>query len=461
MKKQIILAGLIAIVNVALAQVPWSGTSLSGNTHRTGNVGIGNTSPAKSLDILSGIANDGIMIKQTTSGHATLRMDNGSAGGLNYGFCSTGYLSQEGAGHFFLYDHSFYRYRIFFNSNGNVGIGDNLTSPQYKLDISSAQLNDGINITQTGTSSSALHLTNTSTGGKHWALFSTGSGSSQQAGNFSIYDYNAGKDRLFINGTSGNVGVGTNAPNAALDIAPQTTGNPAFQIFNPSSPTYSRFRTYGDGKTFIGYFTTPANDYDPNGSVLTVGQTISANKAFNVVNSSSPSSILNLFTVWGNGNIGVGIATQPTAKLAIATGIENGLQMTDLNNSNATTFLVKANGRTQIGLPLDQSSPHYGDINTMLTVKGKIVSREIIVTISNWADYVFAKNYKLNDLNFLENYIKENNHLPNVPCSKDIETNGVGLGEMSKIQMEKIEELTLYVIELKKEIEAIKKENKK
>jgi hypothetical protein len=53
----------------------------------------------------------------------------------------------------------------------------------------------------------------------------------------------------------------------------------------------------------------------------------------------------------------------------------------------------------------------------------------------------------------VETHIKEKGHLPNVPSATEIETNGLKLAEMSKLQMEKIEELTLYIIELKKTIE--------
>jgi hypothetical protein len=70
-------------------------------------------------------------------------------------------------------------------------------------------------------------------------------------------------------------------------------------------------------------------------------------------------------------------------------------------------------------------------------------------------DYVFAKNYTLKSLDEVEDFIKKNNHLPGIPSAKTIETNGLSVGEMQKMQMEKIEELTLYIIELKKEIEKL------
>ncbi|MEO8238063.1 MAG: hypothetical protein ABI576_08130 [Flavobacterium sp.] len=87
-----------------------------------------------------------------------------------------------------------------------------------------------------------------------------------------------------------------------------------------------------------------------------------------------------------------------------------------------------------------------------LSVKGKIRAEEIKV-YNTWADYVFAKNYDLKPLKEVEAFITTNGHLPNVPSAKEITEKGLELGEMAKIQQEKIEELTLYLIQQNKEIE--------
>ena len=60
----------------------------------------------------------------------------------------------------------------------------------------------------------------------------------------------------------------------------------------------------------------------------------------------------------------------------------------------------------------------------------------------------------------MEDFIKKNKHLPGIPTAKTLEETGINVGEMHKLQMEKIEELTLYIIELNKEIEKLKKQNK-
>ncbi len=66
-------------------------------------------------------------------------------------------------------------------------------------------------------------------------------------------------------------------------------------------------------------------------------------------------------------------------------------------------------------------------------------------------DYIFAHDYKLPTLEQLRSYIEQNHHLPEVPSAKEMEADGLKVGEMNLLLLKKIEELTLYVIELKKE----------
>ncbi len=109
-------------------------------------------------------------------------------------------------------------------------------------------------------------------------------------------------------------------------------------------------------------------------------------------------------------------------------------------------------------------------------VKGKIITEEIKVQLlSSWPDYVFQDEYELKPLQDLKDFIKKNNHLPDIPSAKEVKSNGVDLGEMNMKLLKKIEELTLYLIEqndqlkkqsleinnLKREIEALKKQKNK
>lgn len=90
-----------------------------------------------------------------------------------------------------------------------------------------------------------------------------------------------------------------------------------------------------------------------------------------------------------------------------------------------------------------------------LTVNGTIKAREVLVTNQNWADYVFEEGYDLMSLNEVENYINAKGHLPRIPSAEVIEREGIPVGDMQRMQMEKIEELTLYIIDLEKRIKEL------
>lgn|GEM_PF-1692062 len=96
-----------------------------------------------------------------------------------------------------------------------------------------------------------------------------------------------------------------------------------------------------------------------------------------------------------------------------------------------------------------------------LAVEGKLVAKEIIVTESNWntwPDYVFKSGYNLMTLPEVEQSIKQNGHLPGIPSAEDVRDNGINVAEVQTKLLEKIEELTLYMIEMKKENELLKQE---
>ena len=96
-----------------------------------------------------------------------------------------------------------------------------------------------------------------------------------------------------------------------------------------------------------------------------------------------------------------------------------------------------------------------------LGVNGKIAATEVkVATYANWPDYVFEESYTLPTLKEVEDYIKTKGHLENIPSAKEVEKNGVLLGEMNKNLLQKIEELTLYTIQQEKEIEKLKEKNK-
>lgn len=123
-----------------------------------------------------------------------------------------------------------------------------------------------------------------------------------------------------------------------------------------------------------------------------------------------------------------------------------------LTIKNNGTILIP--GQTKIGTK--SSTAHT---NAMLTVDGKIVCKDLYVTASSdWPDFVFEKNYQLASLSDVRAYYEANKHLPNVPTACEIEEKGINMPEMSAIQMQKIEELTLYIIQLKEELDTLKKQ---
>lgn len=132
------------------------------------------------------------------------------------------------------------------------------------------------------------------------------------------------------------------------------------------------------------------------------------------------------------------VATQTYDPLYFCTGL--------LNGNNVAQMMIATNGNVGIGT----LNPTY-----KLSVNGNVRSKEVVVE-SGWADYVFENTYKLKSLQEVESFILQHKHLPNIPSAKEIEANGLHLGEVQKKMMEKIEELTLYIIELKKEIDLIK-----
>lgn len=200
----------------------------------------------------------------------------------------------------------------------------------------------------------------------------------------------------------------------------------------------------------------------------------SAQKALIAFNKNSNAET---FAVYGNGNTSMGINNQigfPSTQilnnahsLLINNQTINGVKFlsTDanvriisaqLNDNGASLFTVFGDGRTKIGGEFNTSS------NYMLTVNGKIGAREIKVSIQNpWPDYVFKQNYVLAPLDKVENYIVKHEHLPGIPSAQELQKEelGLDLAQMQALQLEKIENIYLYLIEMKKEINALKKEN--
>ncbi|MBC7413248.1 MAG: hypothetical protein H7331_12435 [Bacteroidia bacterium] len=109
--------------------------------------------------------------------------------------------------------------------------------------------------------------------------------------------------------------------------------------------------------------------------------------------------------------------------------------------------------KAQIGTQTQKTGIHT---DALLTVNGKVVAKSFYVSITDWADYVFEPNYKLPNLYDVETYYKANKHLPEIPSECEVLEQGIDVAEMNKLLLKKIEEITLHVVRLQKEVDNLK-----
>ncbi|MFL9485704.1 hypothetical protein ACI6Q2_23175 [Chitinophagaceae bacterium LWZ2-11] len=198
---------------------------------------------------------------------------------------------------------------------------------------------------------------------------------------------------------NGNVGIGTTSPITMLDVQGTAT------IGNPLGGNYNENLRLPVSQND---FASIAIGADKTGSGTIYGQwTLVRNPATSSYRFSIRHLNDELFTIMPSGNVGIG-TTSPSEKVA---------------------------------------------------VNGNIRSKKIIVTQTGWPDYVFDSAYILTPLTQIEQFIKDNKHLPDVPSAKEVGDKGLDVGDNQAVLLKKIEELTLYMIEMKKEAERVKKIN--
>jgi hypothetical protein len=285
-----------------------------------------------------------------------------------------------------------------------------------------------------------------SSGGSNWSIL----------GN-NIYNSNTGNvgigastpsAKLTVNGDAliaTGLSIGTTTRAAKLDVTGAGTTSATNTLLLRNSLGDTLLRMQDNGRMGIGYNGiygrlinlggTGINFYTANETAFG-GAIFPTDTSLVLWSDSGPSDYLILQPSWGNTGIGT---YSPNAKLHL-------------------------NGRMLIGNSTIRPATNYE-----LSVDGEVIAEGFTTMNSNsWPDYVFEKNYALMPLEQLKEYIKTNKHLPGVPDAATLEKKGINLGEMTKKLMEKIEELTLYIIkfdeqnkELVKQMEHQKKSQQK
>lgn len=282
----------------------------------------------------------------------------------------------------------------------------------------------------------------------------------------------------------------------APDGSSETLGNDQFDLWVDASKVFNDLAVQTPSQTISRF----KFNYDLGIATLSFDnflmRDVAGSLAVNTAGMATPDSMLVKYIGAGK-NVGLGTGS-PLNRLEISASQndKSGLRFTKLNSGTSTStwngkaLSVDSNGdviivKDSLGaagtsgwqitagrIQNTNSGPVViGALNTSnlpgnykLYVKDGIMAEEVKIAVqgtSDWSDYVFANDYKLKHLFEVEKFIKANKHLPNVPSAEDVVRNGVNVVKMEAKLLEKIEELTLYMIEMKKENIELKKRLKK
>nr|WP_299067255.1 fibronectin type III domain-containing protein [uncultured Allomuricauda sp.] len=238
---------------------------------------------------------------------------------------------------------------------------------------------------------------------------------------------------IYIGSSSGSVGDELYID--SVSITPQSSAD----VQSPTAPTLS---STGHGETTADLLWSGATD-----NVGVTGYNIYKDGSLEANCSGSPYTI-------------TGLSASTTYSFTVTALDAVGNESTVSNVVPVTTD-APSGGGSSVWSEANSIASYTGDVGIgtstvptgyKLAVNGKIISEELKVQLqSAWPDYVFKKDYKLLTLEEIEKHIQEKGHLPNMPSAKEVEANGLEVGEMNRLLLEKIEEQMLYIIELKKE----------
>ena len=289
--------------------------------------------------------------------------------------------------------------------------------------------------------------------------------------------------------STGNVGIGTTSPVNKLDVIGAVSATSGYKIANAAvSGSYLR----GNGTAFtsspIIAADVPVLNQNTTGAAYALSSRDTRNVSdlpsdfnssikfdfkYNSVNGLSDGGSFNGVMTWrkygnstdftGGGVMQLGYGENGNLWTRNSASVSTWNSWLQLLNSKTGVMLSPAlSGTPQAGnLNLDGSGAFSGSLmigtidpkNFKLAVNGSAIATSVTVKIKNeWPDYVFDRQYKLTPLSDLEKYINDNKHLPEVPSQSDVTGEGLNLGEMNRILLKKVEELTLYLIEQNKRI---------
>ncbi len=294
-------------------------------------------------------------------------------------------------------------------------------------------------------------------------------------GNSASAQWNQGAGLIW---TNDNVGIGLNNPQQKLDIDGNLSLGIAGSIFSKRQDNTMHEFFSMDSNNNIIINRSSVVDGLPSHVLMFIGE----GRTFQV-KSSTNQTLLRVNE--NDGRVGIGVSGNPGRKLEVAGDIligsggrlyvrrNDGVQHEMFSMDNNNDILVNR-GSIVSGLP---SNVYFGigenrffDVrsssnNILLRVEeatgnlyldGKITSTEIEVKLDVWPDFVFSEDYNLMSLVEVEEYITKNKSLPNVPSESEVIENGVELGQISSVLLQKVEELTLYMIQLSKENEELR-----